>query len=266
MIIITTKKGIYIVRDCDIQILLGVLRNRSCITALKFVGNGRRSMEWWKTILVALEKNTSVQTLDLSGNLLSDEFCTLLVNTLCVNKTIRAINLAHNMLSGEGIKTLAWAFETNLIASITSLNLVNNAFDLEDATYILEAMSGNKTVRRLCLFDKCPENFSEYELAIVNCLRTNRVLLEVQIGKVAEFGRLKEILDRNRAIIAPVLLFGMRHIPGCIWRQVPRDIVNIVARQIWAVGQTTIWLKFDESDTDSEDWDGDDGSDGVELY
>ena len=64
-------------------------------------------------IIRFLEQNPSINTLDLSDNLLTSQGAGLLSLMLIQNKTLKKINLAKNAIAGNGVKFLIAALEKN---------------------------------------------------------------------------------------------------------------------------------------------------------
>jgi hypothetical protein len=92
----------------------------------------------------ALNVNTSVTTIWLDGNLISNEGAAVLADALNVNSSVTFINLEDNQIGNEGALALADALKVNI--SVTLINLGGNQLGDKGATALANALKSNTSV------------------------------------------------------------------------------------------------------------------------
>ena len=101
------------------------------------------------TLCLALRVNTSLTSLDLSGNLIQDEGANSLSEALRVNTSLTYLQLSQNNICAEGAHSLSEALRVN--TSLTSLNLSQNYICAEGAHSLSEALRVNTSLTYLKL-------------------------------------------------------------------------------------------------------------------
>ena len=96
-----------------------------------------------------LTVNTSLTTLNLSGNSIGAEGATSLSQALAVNTSLTTLNLSRNSIGAEGATTLSQALAVN--TSLTTLDLSDNSIRSEGATSLSQALAVNTSLTTLNL-------------------------------------------------------------------------------------------------------------------
>ncbi|KAL0206005.1 hypothetical protein P9112_001312 [Eukaryota sp. TZLM1-RC] len=97
----------------------------------------------------ALESDSTLTTLDLWVNNITDEGASALARALESNSTLTELNLRRNNITDEGASALARALESN--SSLTTLDLQFNNITDEGASALARALESNSTLTRLSL-------------------------------------------------------------------------------------------------------------------
>ncbi len=100
-----------------------------------------------KILSEALKTNTSLQSLELSMNDITDDGALHLANALKTHKTLKVLNLSDNKITDIGAQHLANALEVNI--SLQTLNMSHNLIGNQGARYIAKALESNKTLQEL---------------------------------------------------------------------------------------------------------------------
>ncbi|KAL0205983.1 hypothetical protein P9112_001290 [Eukaryota sp. TZLM1-RC] len=97
----------------------------------------------------ALESNSSLTTLDLHNNQITDEGAGALARALESNCTLTTLHLENNKIADEGASALARALESN--CTLTTLHLEDNKIADEGASALARALESNSTLTTLYL-------------------------------------------------------------------------------------------------------------------
>lgn len=181
----------------DVTSLVDFIKSSSSLTVFYFTNN-RVTDSAIKTILEALENNTSIITLNLADNFIGSKTANALAKLLGCNKVLRRVSLAasepvvpytsladamrqtrsydaelqtQTRIDNEAANHIAEALKTN--TSLLSLNL-NNHLIYGDA--FATAIKENKGLKRLCL----EHNFfgKEGGQAFATAMQANKTLIE----------------------------------------------------------------------------------------
>ena len=128
-------------------IIFGLKQN--IITHLK-ITNCQIGYEEAKALATALEKNTTLVSLDLDVNSIGDEGAKALATVLEKNTTLQILELYENNIGDEGAKALATALEKN--TTLVTLNPNFNSIGDEGAKALATALEKNTTIRGLNLY------------------------------------------------------------------------------------------------------------------
>ncbi|MBA2649379.1 MAG: hypothetical protein H0U75_07250 [Legionella sp.] len=107
-----------------------------------------------KTLAGALEFNTSLRLLNLSGNRIGDEGAIVLAEALKVNSSLRVLKLTGSAIGYKGIKALADALVGN--TTLLSLDLTNNKICLNSIKILIHLLADNHSLLHLGLIVVCP--------------------------------------------------------------------------------------------------------------
>ena len=100
-----------------------------------------------RALAAALEKNSTVTSLDLVLNSIKDEGAERLAAALEKNSTVTRLILSGNDIGPEGVATLAAALETN--STLTSFHLRYNGIGDEGAARLAAALENNYALEEL---------------------------------------------------------------------------------------------------------------------
>ena len=108
---------------------------------------------FWKasfsTLFLALRVNTSLRSLNLSGNFFGNEVANSLSQALRVNTCLTSLNLSRNSIGCEGANSLSQALRVN--TSLTSLHLHDNSIGDKGANFLSQALRVNASLTFLDL-------------------------------------------------------------------------------------------------------------------
>ena len=99
------------------------------------------------TILERVRGNNPRQTdLDLHGMDIGPNDIGRIVDAMAKNSHIQHVNLSRNMIDDDGVSTLSLALAENTLSSITQLSLANNRITSIGAEYLLCSLENNETI------------------------------------------------------------------------------------------------------------------------
>ena len=104
--------------------------------------------------------NTTVTSVDLVNNNISEEGAQALATALMTNTTVTSVDLGINIIDAEGAQALATALMTN--TTVTHVDLVNNSIGAEGAQALVTALSTNMTLRKLTMSYPDPMNVTNF--------------------------------------------------------------------------------------------------------
>uniref|UniRef100_A0A7S2WBZ6 Uncharacterized protein n=1 Tax=Mucochytrium quahogii TaxID=96639 RepID=A0A7S2WBZ6_9STRA len=148
-------------------------------------------------LLNALEKNTSIEMLDLAGNYINSESATVLGNVLQTNSQLKSLYLADNYLHAPGGVALGQGLQVN--QGLVYLDLCGNGIRDEGCIAICSALKQNVSLQKLVLFDNCITSVGGQ--AIAEMLGENKHLKQLSLAFNGlgheSTTRLFESLERN---------------------------------------------------------------------
>ncbi|XP_067050400.1 NLR family CARD domain-containing protein 3-like isoform X2 [Acropora muricata] len=109
-----------------------------------------KSKQSLSTLCLALRVNTSLTSLDLSGNSIGSKGASSLSEVLRVNTSLTSLCLTDNSIGAEGASSLSEALRVN--TSLTSLDLRVNSIGDEGANSLSKALKVNTTLTSLDLY------------------------------------------------------------------------------------------------------------------
>jgi hypothetical protein len=130
-------------RDGAIR-LAAELRLNTTVTSLN-LGSNRISEEGASDIAEALSVNTALTALSLRGNAIRCDGAVHFADALEKNSTLKSLNLGGNGILGHGTKRLAEALKVN--ESLSELVLSSNGIDQEAAKTLTEAVKDSNVTR-----------------------------------------------------------------------------------------------------------------------
>ena len=157
------------------------------------------------------------------------------------------IDLGGNGLSARAGKAFAECLKTN--KRLLSLQMNTNELLDQGAIYLGEALRYNSTLESLGLINNNigPKGAA----ALVEGLKRNSSLKELRIAGNHNFGddareAVKVLLERNARIpgivqSAALLLVGTRKASS--FANFPKEIVQLIAREVWATRKDRTWLE-----------------------
>lgn len=119
----------------DIQLLVEALEKNTTLTSLNILDNYIGLLD---SILLAkfLEKNTTLTLLNIKGNPILDDGVIQLAQALEKNTTLTSLNIALTGISGISLQPLTQALKKN--TTLTSLNIMDNYLDDADVQSLIE--------------------------------------------------------------------------------------------------------------------------------
>lgn len=109
------KKHMSLIMDAVVQIL----QDDECLLQSLMIPDCRLRSDTFN-LLNALGDNKSLETLDISGNLIGDSGARLLAKALQINTKLRTIIIDRNNVTLQGYHDLAYALESNRTVSLSN--------------------------------------------------------------------------------------------------------------------------------------------------
>lgn len=146
------------------------------------------------SIFEAIRSNTSLATLHLRYNYLSDSSVTLLCDSLLFgNSSLIDLDLSYNSITEIAVKSLALLLRKN--TSLKKLNLRANNVNDKGALYLADSLLTNKSLQFLNLFNT---GITRVALkALREIIRVNKYLIEIKIGSNEIYGKDIEVLRKG---------------------------------------------------------------------
>ena len=193
-----------------------------------------------------LKVNTSLTTLNLQENEIGDEGTVHVAAGLLENRTLRELNLIGCGIREKGAAAISSILETN--STMTHLNVYCNNLGTAGIKSFAEALKKNRGLKYLnvgvndyisLLVKKAFIETSLYNVTLVD--------LKPFICKTVTVG----FLARNKELIpaavrrAALLIIGIRrNVEGMgAFRVCPKDIVRMIAMEVWATRTDPIWIR-----------------------
>ena len=134
----------------------------------------------------ALAVNTSLTTLDLSGNFIGAEGATFLSQALVVNTSLTTLDLSMNSIGAEGATLLSQTLPVN--TSLTTLDLSDNSIGAEGATSLSQALTVNTSLTTLDLSDNSIGAEGATSLSQVVAVNTSLTTLDLSDNSIGAEG------------------------------------------------------------------------------
>ena len=175
------------ITDIKVKIISDCLKTNDKVTKLnlsncltnEFSFGNKVTNEKVKIIAKAICVNKTLRELNMSKNNIADEGAKRLAEAIQVNVTLRELNLSHNNITDEGAKILTEAIQVN--KTLQELNVSKNDFTDEGAKGLAEAIQVNKTLRKLNLSKNNVTDEGTKRLA--EAIQVNTTLQELNISK-----------------------------------------------------------------------------------
>ena len=211
-------------------------------------------------LATALEKNSTVTSLDLLFNDIGNEGAASLAVALEKNSTVTSIDLSNNGIGAKGAGSLAAVLAKN--SSLTSISLYWNGIGDEGAASLAAALERNSTVKRINLDSNGIGDNGIVELAAVLEKNSTVTSIDLRENVFADKGAasLAAALERNFAL--KVLKFTcpdyiqeqvdwllarnmvryhqwQSSVMGWMWASkylcvhLPQDVVLMIGKEIW---------------------------------
>ncbi|KAI8892805.1 hypothetical protein BC833DRAFT_569771 [Globomyces pollinis-pini] len=121
-----------------------------------------------KVLATALEKNTSIELLNISRNSIGDEGLITLVNSLRKLSSLRDLNISSNSIGDKGIQYFAEHMQNNYL---NNLILIDNQITNRGAIALARYLRHNKTLSHIYLYSNQIGDLGG--LAIMNAINSN---------------------------------------------------------------------------------------------
>ena len=135
--------------DNNVIVLLAVsksLKSTSTLLTLN-LSNNQITDSGMKCLSEALAVNTTLQSLDISYNIISDDGILFISESLKLNESLHELILSKNNITDGGAKLLAEAIQIN--TALQELNISRNCISKEGVMRILEACIKNNSLQKL---------------------------------------------------------------------------------------------------------------------
>ena len=131
-----------------------------------------------KMITKAIQINTNIHKLDMSGNSVSDYGMTIINDTLMINESLKEVNLRGNGITQQGAQSLSEAIQVTKILQILDLSI--NKISDDGAAAISDSLKVNVSLQELYL----ASNNITYEGAkkISEAIRMTATLQKLDLG------------------------------------------------------------------------------------
>ena len=133
--------------------------------------------EAMKDVFLHFDANTNLLQLNLAHNIISDEGITYCSDSLKTNSTLLELNLNYNNIGDDGVTKIGDALKLN--TSLISLQLSNNDFTEVGSSNLLESLSVNDSLTSLCLNSNIVGDKSLLTLSSI--LRSNHGLSRLEL-------------------------------------------------------------------------------------
>ena len=122
--------------------------------------------------------NRTIRTLDISNNNITDLGAQEIAEALHENTTLQMLNISYNIVQFHGVKAIAGALHNN--RTLQNLDISNNNIHDEGAKVIAEALYENRTLQKL---DISYNNIlDDGAIAISECIKKNLTLQQLGIS------------------------------------------------------------------------------------
>lgn len=161
--------------DADMKIIAEqVIREKKCTELWLY--NNRITCQGLQILVESFKNNSTLKTLDLSSNQISDRSIRLLSTVLLPEEkcSLKSLNLSNNFISNQGAKYLSEMLRTN--TTLTELWLGNNDIGSEGIEELTDILAyDNQTLKYLSLSSNRFVNDESID-DFINLLKENRTL------------------------------------------------------------------------------------------
>ncbi|KAL0208434.1 hypothetical protein P9112_011021 [Eukaryota sp. TZLM1-RC] len=170
---------------CSIFALARALERNSTLTTLDLQSNNIAN-DGANALARALERNSTLTTLDLQSNNIANDGASALARALGSNSTLTTLDLQSNNIANDGASALARALERN--STLTTLDLQSNNIANDGASALARALESNSTLTTLDLQSNNIAN--DGASALARALESNSTLttLDLQSNNIANDG------------------------------------------------------------------------------
>ena len=175
------------ITDAGAKALAQMLEHNTTLEVLDLSGNVSISAHGIKSLAKVLETNTTLASLNLSGTNIKQQACEALGRMLKVNTTLRILvitgDLFHHKFGDNGVKALESGLKHN--RSLTKLSIANNGITSVGANILAGILQNNSTMTE---FDVSSNYFGpDGMLAFMKMLMVNVTLTKVNISSDNQF-------------------------------------------------------------------------------
>ena len=210
--------------------------------------------------LRALERllplNCALHTLIITDNEINAEKAIILANALRNNKSLHSLIMTGNVIGDEGAAAFAEALKCN--NTLIELGLGKNAIGIVGMKALALSLNQNRSLKDLILYQNNIVSNMDMSIAedvFLNVLVKSNVSLVCLEGEFSDqSSAIKRRLDRNNdripavAAQAACFLIGIRRGTNyagmgdfCVF---PKEIVKMIALQVWATRSDPVWLEL----------------------
>jgi len=129
-------------------------------------------------IATAIEKNSTLTQLDLSGNNIGDLGVDAIAKSIAKNSALTSLHLGYNLISDEGGKSIAYIIENN--STLTSLILWKNDISTDGGEKIEISLEKNSVLLYLDMWG----NRKHFSCPISTYLERNRRAAQWMLDKI----------------------------------------------------------------------------------
>lgn len=191
--------------DAGAKALAQMLEHNTTLEVLDLSGNVSISAHGIKSLTKVLETNTTLASLNLSGTNIKQQACEALGRMLKVNTTLRILvitgDLFHHKFGDNGVKALESGLKHN--RSLTKLSIANNGITSVGASILARILENNFTMTEFNVNDNCfgPDGM----LAFTKMLMINVTLTKVNISSDNQFdptlvASMSQIIASNKTL------------------------------------------------------------------
>ena len=137
-------------------------------------------------IAKAIQMNTTLQTLDMSNNEISDDGVIAISDYLKRNSSLEKLNLSTNNITSEGAKAVAEAIQVN--TTLEKLDLSFNKLSDDGASFISDGLKTNKSLQEIKMSTNEITNKGAKTIAEALQLNTTLKQLDLSINKIFDDG------------------------------------------------------------------------------
>ena len=186
--------------DAGAKALAQMLEHNTTLEVLDLSGNVSISAHGIKSLAKVLETNTTLTSLNLSGTNVKQQACEALGRMLKVNTTLRILvitgDLFHHKFGDNGVKALEAGLKHN--RSLTKLSIANNGITSVGASILASILENNSTMTEFNVNANCfgPDGM----VAFTKMLMINVTLTKVNISSDNQFDTTSSVASMSQMI------------------------------------------------------------------